>query len=295
MRLESIKLLKVPNKSFILFHETHPFSSWHSHPEYELVLIVKGKGRRMVGDHIDRFFEEDLVLVGPNLPHEWLCDSEFYNNQEGFQGEAIVYQFSLSFLGIEYFEVFENRNLKLLLENSSRGIKFEGITKRKIISLMKQNLRKDEIDQFYSLFLIFRILAKKCIYRLLAAPGFTGTFHNEGSESMRKALEYIFSNFHKKITIRKMLEITHMSNTSFCRAFKKVYRVTFKEFLTNARIGYSCLLLKDNTFSISQIAYSCGFENLSNYHRQFRKLKGITPSQFRNKLETYKIVDTDEN
>jgi len=294
MKLESIILLKEPHKSFILFHETQPFSSWHSHPEYELVLILKGKGKRMVGDHIDRFKEEDLVLVGSNLPHEWLCDSEFYDNPDRFQGEAIVYQFSIDFLGNEFFEIFENRHLKLLLENSSRGIKFEGKSKRQIMSIMTQSLKRDEIDQVYSLFSIFRILAKTTEFNLLATPGFMGTFHNQGSEAMRKALEYIFTNFHKKITVKEMLKITNTANSSFCRSFRKCYRVTFKEFLTNARIGYSCVLLKDNTLSISQIAYSCGFENISNFNRQFKKIKGLTPSQFQDILVTKKSVAINE-
>jgi AraC-like DNA-binding protein len=285
-----MRLMKEADKSFIVYHEIHPFSRWHHHPEYELVLIVKGKGKRMVGDHIDRFRNHDLVLVGSYLPHEWLCDREFYEHPGGFQGEGIVYQFLPDFLGPQFFEIPENRKLRLMLDESSRGIKFTGKTKEKIISLMVQNYELDGNDQLYSLFSIFRILSKTNEYTLLSSPGFMEPFHKEGNEPMQKALEYILRNFHKEVSMKEMLGITNMSNTAFCMAFKKCYRMTFKEYLLNARIGYACKLLTDGTLNISQIAYNCGFENISNFNRQFKKLKCLTPSQYQNKLESDKLA-----
>ena len=158
MKLENIRLIKDPDKSFIVYHETQPFSPWHHHPEYELVLIIKGKGKRMVGDHVDRFKQNDLVLVGSYLPHVWYCDKEYYDHPDGFQGEGIVYQFLYDFLGPQFFEIPENRNLKMMLDESSRGIKFHGKTKEKIISLILENYDSGGTDRLYSLFSIFKIL-----------------------------------------------------------------------------------------------------------------------------------------
>ena len=111
-------------------------------------------------------------------------------------------------------------------------------------------------------------------------------FHIEGNHPMQKALEYIHQNFHRKVSMKELLGVTSMSNTAFCMAFKKTYRMTFKQYLLNTRIGYACKLLSDGTLNISLIAYNSGFENISNFNRQFKKLKGITPSQFQNKLES---------
>lgn len=94
---------------------------------------------------------------------------------------------------------------------------------------------------------------------------------------MQKALEFIIKNFHKDITLKNLLEITSMSNTSFCLSFKKTYRMTFKEYLLKTRVGYACKLLGNEQLNISEVAYQSGFENLSNFNRQF---KNITPSQF---------------
>ena len=280
MKLENIRLLKESDKSFIVYHETNPFSSWHHHPEFELVLITKGRGKRMVGDHIDRFEQNDLVLVGSYLPHEWLCDREFFEHPGGFQGEGIVYQFLQDFIGAQFFEIPENRNLKRVLDESSRGLQFHGKTKAKIISLMVNNFRLDGTNRLYSLFSIFRILNNTREYTLLSSPGFMEPFHSKGNEPMQKALEYLHKNFHRGVSMSEMIRVTNMSNTAFSMAFKKNYRMTFKEYLLNIRVGYACKLLTDASLNISQIAYNCGFENISNFNRQFKKLKGTTPSQF---------------
>lgn len=285
MKLENIRLVQEPSKSFIVYHETHPFSRYHNHPEIELVLILKGKGKRIVGDHIDRFKKNDLVLVGQYLPHEWHCDREYYEHPDGFQGEGVVYQFVNDFLGPKFFEIPENVNLKRLLDESVRGLKFHGKTKEKIIELMVQNFEHDDIDRLYSLLSIFRVLSKTKEYTCLSSRGFMEPSHMEGNHPMQKALEYIYQNFHREVSIKELLGLTSMSNTAFCVAFKKTYRMTFKEYLLNARIGYACKLLREDTLNISQIAYNAGFENISNFNRQFKKLKGTTPSQFQNKLE----------
>ena len=290
MKLENIRLLQEPDKSFIVYHETNPFTRWHHHPEYELVLIMKGRGKRMVGDHIDRFEQNDLVLVGSYLPHEWLCDREYFEHPDGFQGEGIVYQFLHDFLGPQFFKIPENRNLQRLLDESSRGLIFSGKTKENIISLMVKNYQLDGTDRLYSLFSIFRILAKTNEYALLSSPGFMEPFHTKGNEPMQKALEYIFQNIHREIAMKEMLNITNMSNTAFCSAFKRTYRMTFKEYLLNIRIGYACKLLTDASLNISQIAYTCGFENISNFNRQFKKRKSVTPSHFQHEVNSDKMI-----
>ncbi len=285
MKLENIRLMQEADKSFIVYHETNPFSRYHYHEEFELVLILKGRGKRIVGDHIDRFRKNDLVLVGPNLPHEWLCDREYYEHQNGFQGEGIVYQFLYDFLGQRFFEMPENYILNKLLKDSNRGIRFYGETKKQIIDIMLKSYKGDSIEKLYSLIEIFKLLAKTHNYQPLSSPGFIGTLFFKSNQPVQKAGEYIHQNFNREININELLQITNMSNTAFCMAFKKTFRMTFKEYLLNTRVGYACKLLTDDGMTIAQIAYSSGFENISNFNKQFKKIKGVTPSQFQSKLE----------
>lgn len=284
MKVEEIRLLQDQDKSFIVYHETNAFSRWHHHPEYELVLITKGKGKRMVGDHIDHFEENDLVLVGSFLPHEWLCDASYFPGQNKFCGEGIVVQFLSNFLGERFFNIPENKNIKRVLDESSRGLIFSDKTKEKIISIMLKMCHQDSTDRLYSLFNIFSLIAKTKEYTYLSSPGFMEPFHSEENEPMQKVLEYILKNFHEEIPMKILLDISNMSNTAFCSLFKKTYRMTFKSYLLQTRVGYACRLLGNERFNISEIAYQSGFENLSNFNRQFKKIKGLTPSQYQTKM-----------
>lgn len=280
MKIAKIRLLKEPDKSFIVYKETNQFSQWHHHPEYELVLITKGHGKRMVGDNINRFEENDLVFIGPYTPHEWLCDPEYFTSSGGFKGEGLVVQFLYNFIGESFFEIPENSTLKKFLNGASRGYEFYGNSRRRIASLMLKMIRMNDFDRLQSLFSIFRMFVSTKEYYILSSPSFMESNYPDENEPMQKALKYLLRNFHKKVLIKDLLEITNMSGSSFCTAFKNTYRMTFKDYLLSIRIGYACKLLTDSSQNISRAAYDSGFENISNFNRQFKKIKHITPSQF---------------
>lgn len=281
MKVSEIRLFKKPEKSFILYHETGPFTPWHYHPEYEFVLIKKGKGIRMVGDHIDRFEGNDLVFIGSDTPHEWHCDKEYYRERDGFRGEGIVIQFTYNFLGEKFFEVSENKTLKNFLLRSSRGFEVYGRSKKLIIPMMYKMLKMSDADQLYTLLSIFKELSSTSELTPLSSRAFLETFWLKENGPMQKALQFMMQNFQKPIQIKDLLLLTNMSGTAFYNAFKYSYGMPFKTYLENVRIGYACRLLIDGTKNISEIAYDSGFENLSNFNRQFKKIKGVTPSGFR--------------
>jgi AraC-like DNA-binding protein len=290
MKAVEVRLLKEYDKSFLVYHETNPFSRWHYHPDFELVLIIKGAGKRMVGDNIDRFENGDLVFMGSNLPHEWLCDDEYYYNKNGFQGEGIVIQFLPDFLGESFFQIPENRKLKKVITDAERGCLIEGATKDKISAIMKTMITQNPGDQFFSLLSIFQILSNSEDYRLLCCPNFLQSFKADDYDPMKKVVQYIMQNFQDPINIKNLLSIANMSTTSFSVFFKKTYNMTFKEYLIKVRVGYACGLLEDDAKSISQISFEAGFENLSNFNRLFKKMKGCTPSEFKYRLKKSEAV-----
>lgn len=287
MKIENIRLIKDPDTSFIVYHDKNEFAPWHQHPEYELVLILKGKGKRMIGDHIDSFEENDLILLGPYTPHEWLIEQSKRDESDRLIGECIVIQFLPEFLGPQFLDIPENIALKKVLIDSSRGIKFPMNTKLRIIKMIKKIVQLPKTERLYCLFSIFQILSDCEDYEILCSPGFMGPFNSNNNTKMQKALQYIHQNFQKEANIKGVLDYTQMSNTAFCNAFKKSYRMTFKKYLLNVRIGYACNLLADDSLNITEIAYSSGFENISNFNRQFKKIKKITPSQYKKATQKF--------
>lgn len=285
MKVAKVRLLQDPQKSFIYYKENNPFTPFHHHPEYELCLITRGRGKRMVGDNIDRFENNDLVFIGAYTPHESLCDPEYFNHTDGFRGEGIVIQFVYDFLGESFFKLPENAALNKFILESTRGYAFFGETRRKIIRLINEMGGMKDSERLYALFSIFRIFASTREFKVLSSPAFNEPFWIDETAPMQKALKYILQNFQKPITVEDLLRITNMSNTSFYAAFKKTYRMSFKDYLLNLRVGYACKLLTDKSQNISGIAYDSGFGNISNFNRQFKKIKGITPSDFQDNVE----------
>jgi AraC-like DNA-binding protein len=240
----------------------------------------------MVGDYIDRFVENDLVFLGSYLPHEWLCDPEFFGGEKAFSGEGLVIQFQKDFLGEKFFNVPENFLVNKLLVESSRGIEILGKSKKKIFSLMMSMCQMDYHNRLYTLFEIFRILSKTQEKKILLSPSYTLPMILDYNDPMQKALKFILQNFQNQIQLKDLLDLTNMSNTPFYAAFKNAYMMSFKDYLLNVRVGYACKLLTHSSMNISEIAYECGFENLSNFNRQFKKIKSMTPSKFQEQVET---------
>lgn len=240
----------------------------------------------MIGDNVDRFEENDLIFTGPFLPHQWICDVYPPGHPDNFQEKAFVIQFVYNFIGEKFFDVPENFTLKKFLGGSVRGYKFFGKVKTQIISVLQKMIKCNDAGRLYGLLSIFELFASTDEFSFLSSPASVESFILKENESMQKALQYIMQNFQKDIQIKDLLEVTNMSYASFYNYFKRSFKTHFKEYLLDIRVDYACKLLNDESVNISEIAYSCGFENLSNFNRKFRRLKNMTPSQFQKQLLT---------
>jgi AraC-like DNA-binding protein len=294
MKIPEVRLFKEPDKSFIFYHEKDTFTPWHHHEEYEFCLIIHGNGIRMIGDHVDRFSSSDIVLLGPNLPHEWKCSNKCYNKSGDFLGEGIALQFATNFLGDQFYQLAENHYLNKCLEKSRLGCLFYGKTKVKIIEKMIDMIELDGTARLYKLMSIFGVLACSEEYKVLSSPLFTEKYSENENEPLCKTVQYIHQNFQNKIKTEELLEICNMSNTTFFENFKRTYRMSYKRYLLNLRIGYACRLLSDETLNISRIAFESGFDNLSNFNRQFKQIKGCTPREYKKHLTGERSLQLEE-
>ncbi len=277
------------DKSFIVFNEVGPYFPypWHYHPEYELVMIRRSTGRRMVGDHIGHFEEGDLVFMGPLIPHVWVNDPEFVQGKKEYLADAIVIQFVDNFLGQTFMQIPEMNEFRQFLKISDRGMVIKGKAREKINALMEEMLLNNGLQRLSSLFRIFDILSglKKSEYELLASPGSLQNINSNTSDHFNKINEYIMRNFYEDISLTEIASVANMAVTTFCNFFKEHYRVTFVEYLNRVKIGYACKLFSENEVNVVQAAYKSGYNNLSNFNKQFKKLKKMTPSEYRKKLE----------
>ena len=274
------------DKSFIVFREKGDFfpAPWHYHTHYEFVLVTKSTGRRMVGDHIGYFGEEDLVFMGSLLPHVWVNDPIYLERRADHQADALVLHFTDDFLGEDFMNIPEMDKFKKVLKLAERGMNLQGETRSKINSLIKKMPEMSALERLSSLMLIFDIMSNTQEYELLASPKFIQNFHYDSSDRFKKITGYILQNFDKDISLSEIASVGNMGVTSFCNFFKEQFRVTFVEYLTAVRIGHACKLLSENDRNVVEVAYECGFNNLANFNRQFKKIKSMTPTSYRKTL-----------
>jgi AraC-like DNA-binding protein len=256
----------------------------HYHPEYEIILILSGSGKRFVGDNISEFVSGDLCLFGPNLPHT-------YNNKHLTQNREIhqiVIQFDENFLGRGFFEKPPFKLIKAMFDQSVRGYTFTGQTVHAVSTMMQSLLKMDETEVIIQLLSILHILSKSAEYELLSSPGFSNQRDKLESERMGKVFDHILKNFREEISLNEIASIACLSPEAFCRYFKKYTRKTFSEFVIETRIGHACKLLQQNKLSVSQVSVQSGFNNISYFNRKFKSVMKRTPIEYQKEF----LIDT---
>ncbi len=257
---------------------------WHFHKEYELVMINKSTGTKFIGDNVSHFEEDDLTLIGSNIPHLLRNGEEFYTKDRKPGGASSIYiHFTKDFLGNHFFEIPEMKLVQRLLERSSLALEILGKTKKHTIS--KLHDMSDQIPgrRLLSLLEILIKLSQSRELKPLLSTGYSA--NNSGdTDKINIVFEFIMKYYTSEIYVQEIASKLNMSVASFSRYFKHHTRKTFSDYVTEIRIGHACRLLMENNFNISEISYKSGFDNLSNFYRHFKKIAGIIPKEYRNRF-----------
>lgn len=248
----------------------------HFHPEYELNFIHKGNGvRRVIGDHIEEINDYELVLVGPNLPHCW----EIHNciNKEIHEITIHIHKDLLDerLLSRRVF-----KSIRDMLNRSLHGISFSEKTIKEVMPRLFELPKTSGIDYFLEFISILHDLSISRNQKLLSTS-FSNYNDYENSDKIKKVHEFVQNNFQRKISLDEISELINMTPVSFNRFIKKRTGRTFVSYVNNIRISYASRLLLETDLSVGEIAYKCGFNNLANFNRMFKKTKNNTPSEFR--------------
>lgn len=271
------------NKAFVVKELMAPHfdKNWHFHPEYQLFLVLEGRGTRFVGDNMKGFREFDLVFTGPNLPHLWRNDQEYFEKGSLKTTHGIVVYFPENFLGEHFLEKEEFEGLKHLFIRSERGLEITGKTNLLLRGMMKELPGLKGMESIIQLFKILHIMAVSKECHPIVQAEYTNM--NKASEEDRMSLvyEYVMDHFAQRIRLEDVAELTNMAPSSFSRYFKSRMNKSFSEFLADVRISHACKLLHEETLNISEVCYESGFNTLSNFNRQFKDRMGTTPMTYK--------------
>ncbi|MBX3255813.1 MAG: helix-turn-helix domain-containing protein [Chitinophagaceae bacterium] len=258
------------------------YRGMHYHPEIELVLVRHSRGSRVIGKSVESFEDNDLVLIGSNTPHGFLHDEEML--AEGNPApEALVVQFGENFLGREFLKLPELKEVYELLVTSRNGICITEEGKANIIPLMERMFGASSLDAIIILLEILKRLTSKSICRELISSNRSN--NDPGPYCMNdhrfnEVLNYTYSNFDEHITIEKVARIANLTRESFCRYFKTLANKTYIEFLTEYRISKACQMISHGEKPVKEIGYTCGFDSLSNFYYQFKRITKLSPLEF---------------
>lgn len=258
--------------------------NWHFHPHYQLFVVLEGQGTRLVGDSVQRFDVGDTVFLGPDIPHLWRSDARYFEAQSNLHTHGIVLYFQEDFLGQGFFDRPEFYAIKELLQFSRRGISYMGQACELIrteLLLMKQ---LSSFDRVIHLLQLLNQLANVTEMKPLTSYGYVNHFKPSETERMQKVHTYILQNFSSEMRLAEIASLAGMSEAAFCRYFKARANKTLTDFISEIRIGHACKLLVEKEWTIAQIAFESGFDTLSNFNRQFKKITGQTPSAYKHTL-----------
>ena len=264
-------------QSFLVseFKQNYFDSPWHFHHEYELTYIESGHGTRFVGTSAESFTEGDLVLIGPQLPHYWRCDSIFYQ-QEDLISKSQVIQFKDDLFFAN--ELPEMKNIHSLLRKSTSGIQF--INGKKYESEITNLGNLTGISRLLSLYEILERLSLDSNQKLLSTTESSQFYQAKDSATFQKILNYIFDNLEQEISLDIISKKVFMSKSSFCKYFKKRTKTTFTDYVNKLRITKAARLLSESDLTVSEICFASGFNSLSYFNRQFQKQKKISPKAY---------------
>lgn len=281
MKLHFLDRTDSQNKSVSVHHDVYKnfLKVWHYHEQLELVVILKSTGTRFVGDNIEKFNKGEIILLGKNLPHMWLNDQAYFEEGSELIAEAIAIHFKENFMGEYFLTTPEMKPIAALLKRAERGVKFTENNYRIINEIIKLN-ELDDFEKVIKTIEILNTLAKEKDYVLLSNSRFSNSINSISIKKLDKVYSYVFNNFKEQIVLEDVAKIANMNPSAFSRLFRKVNRKTFTKYINEIRIGYSCRLLLEEKYSITDVCYESGFNNLSNFNRQFKSITKYTPSEY---------------
>jgi AraC-like DNA-binding protein len=280
------KVMVTDKQSFALKEEILPYIKigWHYHPEYELVLFTESTGKRFIGDHTHHLSPNDMLLLGPYLPHYMRNDEEYYQGNPTLRIRAIVVHFSEDFCGKGFFDIPEMAHIKKMLQKSGLGLHITGATQARLAPLMERLLVTSEYQRLRILLDILHEIAQSDDLKTLSSVGYTKLSPHEDTTRIDKTFEYILQNYTRNITLEEVAENINMSVSAFCKFYKKRTCKTFTQTLNEIRVGHACKLFIEKGASVAEVCYQSGFNNLSYFHRNFKKITQFAPLEYRKRF-----------
>lgn len=267
-----------------LRNQTFLSSPFHAQPELELVFILKGYGKRIIGNNVESFEAGDMVFIGSNVPHVWISDEAFYEKNLCLNSEAIVTYFNPVIFEQFFNSVKEFSAIKEMIQQSSRGIRILGNSRNIIAEKLIKLGNKTGFEKIEGFLQILHLISiSKDISFIVNIEN--GNDYHIDSDRLIEVFKYVKEHISEQISLKDVADIACMTEQSFCRYFKNRTKKNFFQYLKDHRmIHASEILIQSKDKSISQIAFECGYNSSSHFCKIFKDYYGQSPYQYKGKI-----------
>lgn len=266
-----------------IFQDNMEKSSWHYHNNFEITFITEGFGKRIVADSIVEFQPGDLVFIGCNLPHVWIADKET-RMPSTRSLEMVFLQFTSDVVNPQLLILPEFKYISKAIALSERGIQIVGQTLNEVSEIMLQLPYLKSFDRMLHFFKLMDIIGRSETNIQLASKEYLNMRFTTSNKRIAAIHEYLMNNYRENVNLERIAELVNMAEGSLCRFFKMNMGVTVFEYLNQLKIELACKLLMDSDLSIMEVCLDSGFNNLSHFNKQFRKVSSMPPSEYRNRF-----------
>lgn len=280
------KLVSCPDEGFLVkeLRGEECNCAWHCHAEVELILVLRSQGYRIVGDTIQSLRCGDLVLLGPNLPHVYQHTDR--RTARPAEAHCLLLQFE-SRVWSGLLDLPAMAAVRRLLERSAQGLLVADPTGKQVATMLRQMLAERGLRRIATFLTLLDTLAQSRRCQAIASAGFTQLVPSQEQERIGRICQYIDAHYEDELRVSDVAHLVHMSEGAFSRFFHAHMGKTFPAFVNELRIGRACRLLVETEQSMTEIALACGYQNLSNFNRQFLRRKQVAPSKFRRQMRVH--------
>ncbi len=258
------------------------YDSIHYHPEHQITVIIKGEGTRFIGNHVEHFRPGEVYFIGKNVPHVFKCDTRYYEENSQLEASSISVFFKDETFGPQFFEIPEMAQIKRLLELASLGVRIDGEDRKRVTAFLISITTQDGFQRFQSLLSILDMCSKSDSLHTLSSIRYTSPSKDFENERINVVFQFLSNNFRKEVGLTQISSIANMTPNAFCRYFKQRTGKAFTVFLNEMRIEYAAKLIAGSHDNFGNIAQESGFNSISYFNRQFKKIMKTSPMTYRN-------------
>jgi AraC-like DNA-binding protein len=261
----------------------------HYHPETEIIHVVKSFGTRIIGESIQNFSEDDLVMVGSGVPHVWRNDDVFYQGDENLEAVVRVIHFNENFWGEGFTNLPEMSRFRKLFHLARHGISFSDGISETILQYFDIIFRESGQARIIAFINMLDYISGIKEFDLLMKTEYIGNYNQIDCEKVNKIYEYLLNNYIVGVDFQEVALMLNMSLPSLCRFFKQRTNRNISMALNEIRVNQACKLLSNEKYSATQICFMVGYANYSHFNEQFKKITGITPLKYKRKAPFYAL------